>query len=201
METNIYIKLVNIQNTLKAPKNQYNNFGKYNYRSCEDILEGLKPILKEEKALVILDDNIVQIGNRFYVEATATLIDAETGEKISVKALAREDETKKGMDLAQITGSVSSYARKYALNGLFCIDDTKDSDATNKHGNEQKKKEVNESELNILYSLGESIEKDKNRVDSEVYKKFGKLAVDLTKQEYEKVLNGYKSILEKQKQE
>ncbi|HBH0438140.1 TPA: ERF family protein [Clostridioides difficile] len=202
METNnVYIKLVNIQSTLKAPKSQFNSFGKYNYRSCEDILEGLKPILKEEKALVILDDNIVQIGNRFYVEATATLIDAETGEKISTKALAREDETKKGMDLAQVTGSVSSYARKYALNGLFCIDDTKDSDATNKHGNEQKKKEVNESELNILYSLGESIEKDKNRVDSEVYKKFGKLAVDLTKQEYEKVLNGYKSILEKQKQE
>ncbi|HBF4427945.1 TPA: ERF family protein [Clostridioides difficile] len=198
---NIYIKLVNIQSTLKAPKSQFNSFGKYNYRSCEDILEGLKPILKEEKALVILDDNIVQIGNRFYVEATATLIDAETGEKVSTKALAREDETKKGMDLAQVTGSVSSYARKYALNGLFCIDDTKDSDATNKHGNEQKKKEVNESELNILYSLGESIEKDKNRVDSEVYKKFGKLAVDLTKQEYEKVLNGYKSILEKQKQE
>ncbi|HBG2102819.1 ERF family protein [Clostridioides difficile] len=195
------MKLVNIQSTLKAPKSQFNSFGKYNYRSCEDILEGLKPILKEEKALVVLDDNIVQIGNRFYVEATATLIDAETGEKISVKALAREDETKKGMDLAQVTGSVSSYARKYALNGLFCIDDTKDSDATNKHGNEQKKKEVNESELNILYSLGESIEKDKNRVDSEVYKKFGKLAVDLTKQEYEKVLNGYKSILEKQKQE
>ncbi|HDF3854601.1 TPA: ERF family protein [Clostridioides difficile] len=202
METNnVYIKLVNIQSTLKAPKSQFNSVGKYNYRSCEDILEGLKPILKEEKALVVLDDNIVQIGNRFYVEATATLIDAETGEKISVKALAREDETKKGMDLAQVTGSVSSYARKYALNGLFCIDDTKDSDATNKHGNEQKKKEVNESELNILYSLGESIEKDKNRVDSEVYKKFGKLAVDLTKQEYEKVLNGYKSILEKQKQE
>lgn len=198
---NIYIKLVNIQSTLKAPKSQFNSFGKYNYRSCEDILEGLKPILKEEKALVILDDNIVQIGNRFYVEATATLIDAETGEKVSTKALAREDETKKGMDLAQVTGSVSSYARKYALNGLFCIDDTKDSDVTNKHGNEQKKKEVNESELNILYSLGESIEKDKNRVDSEVYKKFGKLAVDLTKQEYEKVLNGYKSILEKQKQE
>ena len=202
METNnVYIKLVNIQSTLKAPKSQFNSFGKYNYRSCEDILEGLKPILKEEKALVILDDNIVQIGNRFYVEATATLIDAETGEKVSTKALAREDETKKGMDLAQVTGSVSSYARKYALNGLFCIDDTKDSDATNKNGNEQKKKEVNESELNTLYSLGESIEKDKNRVDSEVYKKFGKLAVDLTKQEYEKVLNGYKSILEKQKQE
>lgn len=141
METNnIYMKLVNIQNALKAPKSQYNSFGKYNYRSCEDILEGLKPILKEEKALVILDDKVVQIGTRFYVEATATLIDAETGETVSTKALAREDETKKGMDLAQVTGSVSSYARKYALNGLFCIDDTKDSDATNTHGKEQKKR-------------------------------------------------------------
>ncbi|HBF4149896.1 TPA: ERF family protein [Clostridioides difficile] len=202
METNnVYIKLVNIQNTLKAPKNQYNNFRKYNYRSCEDILEGLKPILKEEKALVILDDKVVQIGTRFYVEATATLIDAETGEKVSAKALAREDETKKGMDLAQVTGSVSSYARKYALNGLFCIDDTKDSDATNTHGKEQKKREVSEDELSTLYFLGESIDKDKNRVDSEVYKKFSKLAIDLTKQEYEKVLNGYKSILDKQNQE
>lgn len=143
METNnIYMKLVNIQNALKAPKSQYNSFGKYNYRSCEDILEGLKPILKEEKALVILDDKVVQIGTRFYVEATATLIDAETGETVSTKALAREDETKKGMDLAQVTGSVSSYARKYALNGLFCIDDTKDSDATNTHGKEQKKEKL-----------------------------------------------------------
>ncbi|EGT3757630.1 ERF family protein [Clostridioides difficile] len=202
METNnIYMKLVNIQNALKAPKSQYNSFGKYNYRSCEDILEGLKPILKEEKALVILDDKVVQIGTRFYVEATATLIDAETGETVSTKALAREDETKKGMDLAQVTGSVSSYARKYALNGLFCIDDTKDSDATNTHGKEQKKREVSEDELNTLYFLGESIDKDKNRVDSEVYKKFSKLAIDLTKQEYEKVLNGYKSILNKQNQE
>ncbi|MCC0679517.1 ERF family protein [Clostridioides sp. ES-S-0005-03] len=202
METNnIYMKLVNIQSALKAPKNQFNSFGKYNYRSCEDILEGLKPILKEEKALVILDDKVVQIGTRFYVEATATLIDAETGETVSVKALAREDETKKGMDLAQVTGSVSSYARKYALNGLFCIDDTKDSDATNTHGKEQKKREVSEDELNTLYFLGESIDKDKNRVDSEVYKKFSKLAIDLTKQEYEKVLNGYKSILDKQNQE
>ncbi|EGT4172049.1 recombinase, partial [Clostridioides difficile] len=177
METNnVYIKLVNIQSTLKAPKSQFNSFGKYNYRSCEDILEGLKPILKEEKALVILDDKVVQIGTRFYVEATATLIDAETGEKVSAKALAREDETKKGMDLAQVTGSVSSYARKYALNGLFCIDDTKDSDATNTHGKEQKKREVSEDELSTLYFLGESIDKDKNRVDSEVYKKFSKLA-------------------------
>ncbi|HCD9823968.1 TPA: ERF family protein [Clostridioides difficile] len=198
---NIYIKLVNIQSTLKAPKSQFNSFGKYNYRSCEDILEGLKPILKEEKALVILNDKVVQIGTRFYVEATATLIDAETGETVSTKALAREDETKKSMDLAQVTGSVSSYARKYALNGLFCIDDTKDSDAINTHGKEQKKREVSEDELNTLYFLGESIDKDKNRVDSEVYKKFSKLAIDLTKQEYEKVLNGYKSILDKQNQE
>ena len=130
---NLYEKLSIIQSKLKAPKNQYNSFGKYNYRSCEDILEGLKPLLLEYKATVTLSDEIKQIGNRYYIEATATFVDTEKGDKIEVKALAREDETKKGMDLAQVTGSVSSYARKYALNGLFAIDDTKDSDATNKH--------------------------------------------------------------------
>lgn len=133
---NIYEKLLKVQSTLKAPKNQYNDFGKYYYRSCEDILEGLKPILAEVKAVVVLTDSIQQIGDRYYVKATATLIDVESNEKIETTAQAREDETKKGMDLAQITGSVSSYARKYALNGLFCIDDTKDGDATNKHEQE-----------------------------------------------------------------
>ncbi|MFW9881341.1 MAG: ERF family protein [Candidatus Thorarchaeota archaeon] len=136
---NIYTKLLNIQTKLKAPKNQYNSFGKYNYRSCEDILEGLKPLLDECNATLILDDEIVQIGDRFYVKATATLIDIEKGENIKTTAFAREDENKKGMDLAQVTGSVSSYARKYALNGLFCIDDTKDSDGTNKHDKDDPK--------------------------------------------------------------
>jgi len=136
---NIYEKLLNIQAELKAPKNQYNSFGKYHYRSCEDILEGLKPLLTKYKATLIIDDEIVQIGDRYYVKATATLIDVEGEgrECISSTAFAREDEKKTGMDLSQLTGSTSSYARKYALNGLFAIDDTKDSDATNKHDTEQ----------------------------------------------------------------
>lgn len=131
---NVYSKLLKIQSELKSPKSNYNSFGKYSYRSCEDILESLKPLLKENNSTLFISDKIVQIEHRFYIEATATFVDAEKGEKIEVSALAREDETKKGMDLAQITGSVSSYARKYALNGLFCIDDTKDPDSTNEHG-------------------------------------------------------------------
>lgn len=124
----IYEKLMTVQQTAKIPKNQYNSFGKYNYRSCEDILEGLKPCLKEVKAAVTIDDEIVEIGGRVYVKATAHFHDAETGEKIINTAYAREPETKTGMDLAQLTGATSSYARKYALNGLFMIDDTKDAD-------------------------------------------------------------------------
>jgi hypothetical protein len=136
----IYEKLMSVQANLKAPKSNYNSFGKYNYRSCEDILEGLKPHLSEVKAIVNLTDTIELIGDRYYIKATAIFIDAETGDKVEVSALAREDETKKGMDLAQVTGSVSSYARKYALNGMFCIDDTKDSDATNTHGKDDSSK-------------------------------------------------------------
>jgi len=124
-------KLMMIQSELKAPKNQRNNFGKYNYRNCEDILNALKPHLMKYKCVVLLNDSLELIGNRFYVRATATLVDAESDNTISVNALAREEETKKGMDSSQITGSASSYARKYALNGLFAIDDTKDSDFTN----------------------------------------------------------------------
>lgn len=134
---NVYEKLMNIQNELKAPKSQYNEFGKYHYRSCEDILESLKPVLAKHKAAVTITDEIVLIGDRYYVKATAALIDIEKGDKVEVSAYAREDEQKKGMDLSQLTGSTSSYARKYALNGLFAIDDTKDSDATNKHDTEQ----------------------------------------------------------------
>ena len=126
-------ELLKIQQELNAPKNQYNSFGKYNYRSCEDILAAVKPLLKEVNCTLTLSDDVSQIANRVYVTATATLTNAE-GKQVIVKASAREDEVKKGMDGAQITGSASSYARKYALNGLFCIDDVKDPDATNDHG-------------------------------------------------------------------
>ena len=124
----IYEKLLTVQAELKAPKSQYNSFGKYKYRNCEDILEALKPILAKIKATVIISDEIVNIDNRFYVKATAKLIDVESGEYTETTAYAREEENKKGMDGSQVTGASSSYARKYALNGLFAIDDTKDSD-------------------------------------------------------------------------
>src|SRR5690606_7481749 len=115
-------KLLSIQTELKAPKNQFNSFGNYNYRSCEDILEAVKPLCKKGNVLLTLSDTIKHVGERYYVEATATLYDVETDGCISVSAYAREEETKKGMDSSQITGAASSYARKYALNGLFNID-------------------------------------------------------------------------------
>ena len=126
-------RLSNIQNELKAPKLQRNNFGNYNYRSAEDILEAVKPLCKVYGTTLTLSDKMVLVGDRVYVEASATLYDFE-GNKIVVTASAREAETQKGMSDSQITGSASSYARKYAMNGLFDIDDTKDDDFNNKHG-------------------------------------------------------------------
>lgn len=130
----IYNKLLAVQVELKAPKSQYNSFGKYKYRNCEDILESLKPILEKVRATVIISDEIVNIADRFYVKATAKIVDVDTGDYVEVSAFAREDENKKGMDSSQITGSTSSYARKYALNGLFAIDDNKDADTLNRNG-------------------------------------------------------------------
>lgn len=120
-------KIVAIQSELKAPKGQYNSFGKYNYRSCEDILEGVKPLLTKHGLVLTIQDSIDLIGDRFYVKATATITDGK--EQLSTSAYARESLDKKGMDASQVTGATSSYARKYALNGLLAIDDTKDADA------------------------------------------------------------------------
>ena len=131
-------ELTIIQSELKAPKNQRNTFGNYNYRSAEDILEAVKPLLKKHGCHLTISDEMIQLGDRYYVKATATL--AKDADSISTTAYAREEESKKGMDASQITGSTSSYARKYALNGLFCIDDTKDADFTNTHGKEDRPK-------------------------------------------------------------
>jgi len=139
-----------IQKELKAPKNQYNAFGKYKYRSCEDILEAVKPLLNN--ATLIINDEMVVIGERYYIKATATLTEAD--KSISATAYAREPEEKKGMDSAQITGATSSYARKYALNGLFLIDDTKDSDATNNG--------TSEKNVNNVYKAKQEAEKIKS---------------------------------------
>lgn len=122
-------KLLAVQVELKAPKNAYNSFGKYNYRSCEDILESVKPILSKNKATLTVCDDIVLIGDRYYVKAKARFVDIETNDFIENVAFARESDDKRGMDASQVTGATSSYARKYALNGLFLIDDTKDTDS------------------------------------------------------------------------
>lgn len=143
MENKIITKLATIQKELKAPKNQFNKFGNYKYRSCEDILESLKSLLEKTKTSLKISDELVLLGDRFYVKATATLYDLESEEKIENTAYAREEETKKGMDGSQITGTASSYARKYALNGLFLIDDTKDADTNEYHKQTNKAKENN----------------------------------------------------------
>lgn len=135
---NLIKSLSAIQSELKAPKSQYNSFGKYKYRNCEDILEAVKPLLRREGMIMTISDHVVEDNGRFYIQAEVVLYDKE-GESISVTAWAREEETKKGMDGSQVTGASSSYARKYALNGMFLIDDTKDADSTQGSEPEQSK--------------------------------------------------------------
>lgn len=192
-------KLLYIQSELKAPKNQRNSFGNYNYRSAEDILEALKPLLVKHKVTLIINDEIIQVGERYYVKATARLIDAEDLGAIEVSAYAREDESKKGQDLSQLTGSTSSYARKYALNGLFAIDDTKDSDYTNKHDKEEKSpaksnKSLSDGQVKRLYAIGYAAGLDANTINGQVKAKFKKEVKDLTKEEYDQVCSGYEKL-------
>lgn len=170
----IYKKLLAIQSELKAPKSQYNNFGKYKYRNCEDILESLKPLLTKNEAVVTISDEIITVGQRFYLKATAKIFDTQTGESIETTAYAREEETKKGMDGSQLTGCSSSYARKYALNGLFSIDDTKDSDFPN--GYEKKETDTNlKNKLKELISeYSKKSDKKINRVVEEIKQRAGK---------------------------
>ena len=158
----VYSKLVEVQNKLKAPKSQFNSFGKYNYRNAEDILEAVKPILKEVGAVVVLKDEIVLIGDRYYLKTKALFIDAEKGGIIEVEAMAREAEEKKGMDAAQVTGATSSYARKYALNGLFLIDDTKDNDHDTLHKTDVKKEalKINQIQIDSIVDLIEKTSSD-----------------------------------------
>ena len=184
---NVYEKLIAIQSELKAPKSQYNNFGKYAYRNCEDILESLKPLLKEHKSTIYISDEIVTVLERFYVKATVTFIDAETGEKIINTAYAREEEDKKGMDGSQVTGSSSSYARKYALNGMFAIDDTKDSDFTNttvKGDNSA----LSEAQIKRLLAIASKVNISADDVKKVVAKTFGVQDLrKMNKQQYDEI--------------
>lgn len=127
----VHDKLKQIQKKLKAPKNQKNTFGGYKYRSAEDVLEAVKPLLYEQNCTLTINDEVLAVMDSVYVKASATLTDCESGEQVTATAYAREQETAKGATAPQLTGACSSYARKYAMNGLFCIDDNKDADATN----------------------------------------------------------------------
>lgn len=169
--SNIQEKLSRVQQRLEAPKSQYNEFGNFNYRSAEDIFEAVKPILAEEGLLLTVSDEMVCIGERYYIKATATVSDGE--DSISVSAFAREDETRAGMSDSQLTGCCSSYARKYALNGLFCIDDGKDSDSFDNRAQKPSNKpsapkKSNSEQLKDFCSQ----EKLKEGVDKKVLKKF-----------------------------
>ena len=177
---NVLEKLFKIQQELKVPKNQRNTFGNYNFRNCEDIMEASKPICEKHNSLLTCGDKVNQIGERYYVEATATLYDLDSGESISVTASAREEDTKKGMDASQITGASSSYARKYALNGLLQLDDNKDAD-TNEYQKQQKSqttskpqqqnKLISDAQKKLINTLLSQTE-DRDKIKQELYKEF-----------------------------
>ena len=185
-------KLMNIQYELKCNKSQYNSFGRYAYRSSEDILEAVKPLLYKYKATLVINDDIVLIGDRFYVKATSKITDIETGECVESTAFAREDESQKGMSSAQVTGSVSSYARKYSMNALFAIDDNKDADATNTHDKAIKPNMtpvsgITEAQLKRLLAIGNKAGFKKEVVEATVKKMFGCEPKDMTKDQYNTV--------------
>ena len=177
-------RLIKIQQELKAPKNQYNSFGEYSYRSCEDILIAVKPLLRETKTVLTISDELIQLGERFYVKAVATLYD-ETGKEIHhCQAYAREAEQKTKMDVAQITGASSSYARKYALNGLLAIDDTKDAD-TDEYKNQQQpltEEDTLKAQIKKYGSKASELLKDKG-------KKLSELSIEELKQLLETLQN------------
>ena len=178
IKNNVYFKLMKVQSKLKCEKSQYNKFGGYAYRSTSDILEAVKPLLSEVEAIIIVNDELKLIGDRYYVEAEAMFIDCETGDSIVSRAIAREAEGQKGMSDAQVTGSSSSYARKYALNALLLIDDTKDDDFTNTHGKDIKPNMtpvggLSEAQLKRLLAIGNKSGFNKDTIVKTVKKLYG----------------------------
>ena len=185
-------KLLNIQSELKAPKSQYNNFGRYKYRSCEDILEAVKPILHKYNATLNITDKIEMIGDRFYVMATAYLLDTESDECISNTAYAREELEKKGQDGSQITGTASSYARKYCLNGLFLIDDSRDADTVEEATLIPEDMKCTEEQKNEINDLLKSKKCSKKKFE-EIQKKYKfNSSADLTRNKAQMVLDAMK---------
>ena len=190
-KNNVYFKLMKVQSKLKGEKSQYNKFGGYAYRSTSDILEAVKPLLSEVEAVIIVNDELKLIGDRYYVEATAMFLDCDTGDSIVSRAIAREAEGQKGMSEAQVTGSSSSYARKYALNALLLIDDTKDDDFTNTHGKDIKPNMtptgITEAQLKRLFTIGNKAGIKKEVVEGTVRKIFNCEPKDMTKEQYDNI--------------
>lgn len=200
----IYEKLTKVQEELKAPKSQFNSFGKFYYRNCEDILEALKPLLVKHKLFLMISDSVELVGDRYYIKATCTITDGDIS--ISNSAYAREEYKKDRMDESQSTGSSSSYARKYALNGLFLIDDIKDPDTdeyqkqTRENANKQTSKPstgsgkadklVTDSQLSRLYAIGGSKGYSKADIDKSIHKKGKQSAKELTMAEYDELIAG-----------
>lgn len=164
--SDFFERVLSVQTELKAPKDKRNTFGGFNYRSCEAILEAVKPLLKKYNLILTLTDELIQSGDRYYIQATATLLDAAGSGAINSKALAREADVKKGMDSSQVTGATSSYARKYALNGLFCIDDNKDADTD--EFNKQTRTSKKEKETPDTISFGSAPEVEPESKDAEL---------------------------------
>ena len=192
-------KLMRIQTQIKAPKNLYNSFGKYNYRNAEGICEAVKPFLEKENVSLILVDDMVAIGNRYYLKATARLLDNENNESIEVSAFAREPEQKKGMDESQITGTASSYARKYALNGLFLLDDTKDAD-TDEYHNQTAYQQANDKTTVTSEQVGKlKLEMIRTGATEQYiceYYKLNKL-IDMTQEQYVNAMGMFKKTPDK----
>lgn len=209
----LHKRLAHIQQNLKAPKNQFNKFGNYNYRNCEDILEALKPLLGN--CIIQISDEIVNIGDRYYVKATVRITDENGGSGIQNVAYAREADEKKGMDASQVTGATSSYARKYALNGLFAIDDTKDADTQDNRpattqtqptatGGEKKvySNTASEAQQKMIFALGKEAGYEGEKVKDIVKRKFGlESFADLNKAQASSAIEGLQRLIEKQKSE
>jgi len=189
----VYQKLQKAQLELNAPKNQWNKHGNYYYRSCEDVVEGAKNVCKDNDLLLTITDDMVMLGDRFYIKATAKVTDLETSESVEVNGFAREAVTQKGMQDAQLSGSTSSYARKYALNGLFAIDDEKDADTNEfkdrtSQGTQTTKASLSEAQIKRLFAIGYSKGFDNKAVLKSVKKDYGHdKAEDLTKKEYDEL--------------
>ena len=198
MSNDFHVKLTNIQKKLKAPKNNYNSFSKFYYRSAEDILEAVKPLNAEHGLVLTLSDKPILIGDRYYIEATATISDGN--DNITVTAYAREALNRKGQDESQITGTASSYARKYALNGLYLIDDTKDADTDEHRQQQDSVKPATKAQMTSLMKLAESVA-ELYELDIEVMKDKMGIFDDMSADDYGAALVRLKDAKDKKEKE